>query len=168
MEINIYVLIIGCVVALLLPWVIIAFTNRKIYSWLLFIIYLIILCIGVFSEIEITKQSIIFNFEININYCFNVDKFLLWGFGLSNILINITMFIPFGMFIYYITKQRFWLTILIGFLSSLAIEFLQLALPIIRNAELFDIIANTISCAIGAIYCLVIIKVINKIKTLKK
>lgn len=76
---------------------------------------------------------------------------------LSDVSVNILGFIPFGtvLLLYLVSTCRWsnWkaaaVTILLGFLLSLAIELLQVLLPT-RDSSLLDVVNNTIGTGIGA------------------
>ena len=75
-----------------------------------------------------------------------------------NILGNIGVFVPIGVFAAVIFKKHFWGTVLIGFYISLVIETVQL--PLDRTTDIDDLILNTLGAAAGyGIY-----KIILKIK----
>ena len=68
--------------------------------------------------------------------------FVLNYYFLINFLGNIIMFMPFGLFIPYLWGISGKKTILIGFSSSLFIEFCQLFLS--RGTDVDDLILNTL------------------------
>lgn len=82
----------------------------------------------------------------------NINYFLI------NFLGNIIMFMPFGLFIPYLWGLSGKKTILIGFFSSLFIEFCQLFLS--RGTDVDDLILNTLGVSFG----LIIYKCIQKIR----
>lgn len=83
---------------------------------------------------------------IEMSYCFELYKsFIL------NIIGNIAIFVPVGIFIAYLFKTDFKHTTLLGFLISLTIEGGQL--PLDRSSDVDDLILNTTGTIIGyAIY----------------
>jgi glycopeptide antibiotics resistance protein len=81
-------------------------------------------------------------------------------------LFNIILFIPLGLFIPFLLsdkiKNKFWTTVFIAFVFSLAIECLQYIFAL-GVAETDDLICNVFGAMIGTIPYF-IIKLINKIK----
>jgi len=67
--------------------------------------------------------------------------------GLTNLLSNIVLFVPFG-YLYRLTIQRRGAFIL-GFSFSLSIELIQLFIPA-RTPSVIDILANTLGAGLGA------------------
>lgn len=89
--------------------------------------------------------------------------------GLHNIIGNILMFVPLGMFIPFLFKKRdkFWYVFSCGFLGSLFIEVNQLFLGD-RATDIDDVIFNTLGTVIGYILFKFIFKFIGKIKLVDK
>ncbi len=73
---------------------------------------------------------------------------------------NLIIFIPIGFLAPYIWKNLKAKAILIGFLLSCFVEFIQLFTD--RTSDYNDIILNTIGTAIGYVLCLIIKKIHNK------
>jgi glycopeptide antibiotics resistance protein len=124
--------------------------------------------LGVFCRFSIQNGRFYIGFAIDKRMWFAASKFAVYCGGKNNIIINLTMFLPFGLATAFLAKKHKLLKALIfGFLASLTIEFLQFALPINRTPELFDVAANTLSSVMGAIYCYIILfikKFVDKIK----
>jgi len=92
------------------------------------------------------------------------EKFLAWPWNefylgrnyWKNVAINIGGFIPFGLsFCAYlsavrITSRPILVTVILGFVVSLTIEFLQAFLPT-RDSGLTDVMTNTLGTAVGAV-----------------
>lgn len=82
---------------------------------------------------------------------------------LLNVIGNILLFVPFGFIISsYVKPNKFYLPVLISFLVSITIEFVQLNIG--RSFDVDDIILNTI----GATFGYLIYKIINKMPIFKK
>lgn len=76
-------------------------------------------------------------------------KLLSAGF-FKNILGNIILFVPFGMYItYYLETKKIYLPIIITFLTSITIEFAQYKIG--RTADVDDIILNLVGGILGYI-----------------
>lgn len=105
------------------------------------------------NHINLVPFSIIIYQFNNINSSYNV--FIL------NIIGNIIIFIPIGIFIAYLFKTKFLKTTFYGFLISAIIETVQLPLP--RTTDVDDLILNTTGTIIGYI----IYKIIKKLYLVK-
>lgn len=126
------------------------FKNKKWLVFTYFTIYFAVLFVGVFGKIGI-GQNVTISFDFSHN-AFDPSKFLLYDFGVQNILINIFMFFPISMLVFCTQKKNILLkTIIFGFLLSVFIEFMQFALPISRSVELTDVLFNTLSALLS--YC---------------
>ena len=92
----------------------------------------------------------IFNgFSSETNFYPFIDWQLQRGDYLTESLLNISLFIPFGFLIRQNTKFKPWQVILIGLFSSIAIEVLQPLLSFDRVSDVSDVITNTIGTCIG-------------------
>lgn len=134
--------------------------HIKIVFLILTILYSIIVCIGVFSNIKLGKTISISLFE-NTTHIKKEFNFNLSNIGKTDFIINILMFIPLGFLLNPLFKKRATvISICVGLIFSIFIETMQLLLPIIRGPELTDIILNTISCFVG-VCCYLILKTIK-------
>ena len=123
----------------------------KILGLVSFILYCIGLSLLVFGSVSITKEYAILTFN-NKSTWFS-SYFIFAEFGTANIIYNLAMLFPVSAFIFSQTEKNVFLkTIVTSFLISLTIEVFQFVLPIHRCTEIFDLITNTISGAIGYIY----------------
>lgn len=136
--------------------------HLKMVYVVLLILYIIILCIGVFTDIKVKKVVTIKHFSIPEN----ADKFFsfrLFTHNKKDILLNLFMFIPFGFFVACLfNKFKVLKTLSIGVASSIFIEVIQYFLPTVRTAQLTDIILNSISCLIGATLFVLILNLKKK------
>ena len=165
MTINLFILIFICFIFLILTPIIILFytrnnfKNRKIFMFIFSCFYFFVLIAGTICTIENQFPNLIFNFDFNNNWF--LLKFLLFNFGISNILINIGMLIPIGFIVYSFSKNNNFLKIiLLSIFISIFIELYQWVLPINRDTEIGDLIMNSFSGLISAIFC----KILKKIK----
>ena len=79
------------------------------------------------------------------------------------------MFFPVAAFVISQTdKNMFLKTILISFVLSFIIEFLQFILPVYRTTEVFDIVTNTISGIIGFVYFYFVYFITKKVRSKKQ
>jgi VanZ family protein len=80
-----------------------------------------------------------------------------WGYW-QDVVVNIAGFIPFGCCVFaYLSLTRVikhpgLITIILGLLTSLAIELLQVFLPT-RSSDTTDVLTNTLGTAIGVMVC---------------
>ncbi len=81
---------------------------------------------------------------------------------LFNILGNIGVFIPIGMFIPALFRKNLWGTALTGFYISLVIETVQL--PLERTTDVDDLILNTMGAILGYGIYQIILTIVNAIK----
>ncbi|NRG41637.1 VanZ family protein [Rathayibacter sp. VKM Ac-2835] len=64
---------------------------------------------------------------------------------------NVLLFVPLGLLAaLHLPARRAWLAVLLGMLTSTAVEAVQLLLLAQRHADLHDVLANTIGAAVGA------------------
>jgi glycopeptide antibiotics resistance protein len=131
-------------------------TLKTIISVLL-VCYLILLFIGTTFEVDLAFPNVSFNLKLNDNW-FSLH-FIAFNFGKINVLVNLALFLPLGFATFTLSKKHKVLkTVLFSFLLSTTIELSQWILPIYRNTEILDVILNTASGLISAIYCLFIQK----------
>ena len=121
----------------------------KIVFLILTFLYSIVVCIGVFTDIELGRTITISTFEnvSNIKKSFNFTIFETIN---TDFLINILMFVPLGFWL-PVGKERFrvfWKTYLVGFLLTVGIESLQLILSL-GLFEVADLFNNTMGTMIG-------------------
>lgn len=100
--------------------------------------------------IIIHLPNIFSGFSSEINFHPFIDWQLQRGDSLTESLLNISLFIPFGFLIRKNTKLTPLQTILTGFLFSICIEILQPLLSFDRVSDISDVITNTIGACIGA------------------
>lgn len=67
--------------------------------------------------------------------------------GSREALSNLALFLPFGVFVPLLWPRRRWLTPLLGFSLSLAVELLQM--PLRRAADLRDLLMNAAGVCVG-------------------
>lgn len=119
----------------------------KAALWSIFLIYIIVV-LG--ATLGTRSSSYVGNINLNlfssyIEACNSFSK-VEW----RNIILNILMFVPLGILLPLISRQclKFWVTYLLGFLSTIFLELIQLATG--RGIfELDDIFNNTLGCVIG-------------------
>ncbi|SDK35628.1 VanZ family protein [Lacicoccus qingdaonensis] len=75
----------------------------------------------------------------------------------NSLLMNIILFIPFGLFLYILTRKPF-LTTVLACLMSISIEVLQYVLPIGRISNIDDVILNTLGGIIGMLCGVLVLK----------
>lgn len=141
----------------------------KILAGIMLAVYFIFLLIGTTAKIDISLPNASFYLDFSSNW-FEMN-FIAFGTGKSNILINLVLFLPLGFVVFIFSKKRPLLkTIMFSLTLSITIELLQWILPITRNTEILDVILNTISGTISAIFCYFLKKLgaFNTKETIKK
>ena len=161
MSINtVLVVVLGVICYFVLPFLIWACVKkekiRNILTISFFCLYLVVLFIGVFGQLDIGNDLVTFSFDFGGKWC--AKKI---GFGLTNIskfdlVINLVMLFPVGMLVYYFAKRKKWwvkILLLLGFglLTGLLIETLQFILPVPRSVQLSDALLNMASTFVGGL-----------------
>ncbi len=138
----------------------------KILSYIFFCVFVCVLCVGVLGIVNIQK-TVTISFNFNGNWFGKGFNFLPYTFDLQDILINIIMLVPVGIFCAVNFKHKILWAFLFGLFFGIGIEFLQFALPIVRSPQLSDVILNTISSGIGGIFGVLLLYIKNKINLRK-
>ncbi|MBQ7672978.1 MAG: VanZ family protein [Alphaproteobacteria bacterium] len=108
---------------------------------------------GHFGEIVLTPIILKYIFEGHMDWLWWSEKSIF-----SNLILNIFLFIPFGISMPFIcSKCSFLKTALTGLMLSFFIEFIQFFLG--RECEIDDLICNTFGASIGFIFYLVLCKI---------
>ena len=132
--------------------------TRKTAYLVYLILFIPVLICGVFGKVNIGKIVTI-TFEKSGGVADKVFNFSPITKDVRDIVINIFMLVPIGLATYNLSnKHRLLKAILFGLLTGAFIETMQFILPIARSPQLTDIILNTISSLIGAVYALVLSK----------
>lgn len=133
---------------------------------ILFVIYLFLLFVGTAGKVSLKNNTLNIYFNFSGNW---FSLYFLWfSFSKTNALINLFLLFPVGYLVYtFCEKHKFIKTILLALAISLFIEIYQWVLPIHRNTELSDILFNTISGLVSAIYCNLLLR-FGAFKTNKK
>ena len=76
----------------------------------------------------------------------------------NSLVMNIILFIPFGFFVYILSRRPLLATVL-ACLMSISIEVLQYVLPIGRISNIDDVILNTLGGIIGMLAGVLVLKV---------
>ena len=124
--------------------------SKNDFIWFtIFYLYICIMLILTLMPITIHLPNIFSGFSSEINFHPFIDWQLQRGDYLTESLLNISLFIPFGFLIRKNTKLTPLQTILTGFLFSICIEILQPLLSFDRVSDISDVITNTIGTCIG-------------------
>ena len=162
MKINtILVLVLGGICYLVLPFLILLIKNektRKIVASICLVGFVGVLLIGVWSVVDANKDYVNITFNFGGKWC---NKTMKWDFSnisTFDLVINLVMLFPIGIFSFYFFKNKkiltkFLLLTLIGAFCGSFIELSQYILPISRSVQLSDIVFNTISVLFGGIIC---------------
>ena len=99
------------------------------------------------------RDSIIWRI-VEIFDWFPVTRWL--DFATVEFLANVAMFMPLGLFfVLLLGRRRWWLAIMFGVALTIAIEFVQLALPS-RVSDPRDLVANALGTTLGVLVALVV------------
>lgn len=123
-----------------------------------FILYILILCwmvffkgIGIFSTRQIIFEDIDQSYLMNISQRFAIqfryNHFTAYDI-LHNSIPNIVVFIPLGLFLPIIYKDKFGINLLIAFGMTLIIEIFQLVFPL-GGFEFWDMFTNIMGFILG-------------------
>ncbi|MDD3360348.1 MAG: VanZ family protein [Hespellia sp.] len=139
--------------------------KRKIVTGIIFAIYFVLLVWLILFKFSISIQNM--GHYRNINLIPFHDSLILNGrIDLSEIIYNIIVFIPLGIFWSVLKKKTaIWENILLGFCVSLAFEILQYVFAI-GASDITDVIGNTFGCFIGTGLYLILAKICGEKTTL--
>ncbi len=151
-------------VLVLVPGMILYKKNKITIKKLLYI-YLMVVYLGIMLSITIFRRPVgsragIVNLYINLGFGLRGNTPSLVGASFS--VLNILLFVPWGMIIYQFIQKRRRLTgvlktTLIGTLTSVGIECLQLITGT-GMFELTDMVTNTAGAFIGAVFISILLK----------
>lgn len=166
-NLNLAIIIVGLLFLVFPTLAMIVFLKNKkvlkIIGIIFFIIYLLGLMVLVFSKVTIYNNIVRVFFEFD-NKWFNI-YFLWFDFGKINVILNLIMMFPVSAFLFsQNSKNIFIKTMIVSFIISVSIEFLQFALPIGRCTEIFDVVLNVLSGLIGYLYFKIVNLISNKIR----
>lgn len=122
--------------------------NKFIWYTALYL-YICVMMMLTLMPIIIHIPNMFHGFSSETNFYPFIDWQLQRGDYLTESLLNISLFIPFGFLIRQNTTLKPWQVILIGLFSSIAIEVLQPLLSFDRVSDVSDVITNTIGTCIG-------------------
>lgn len=170
MKIHTYLIIILLAVFyLIVPLILILFVKnakiKKFCNILYCVVFCIILFVGVFFKVEISKSVTQINVDFSQGFFNKKFNFKFWSFDLQDFIINILMLFPFG----YVfnealkTKHKCLFSLLFGLMIGTFIELNQFILPIPRSPQLSDIIFNGLSVFIGSVFFVFVNFLIQKI-----
>ena len=122
-------------------------TRREVVMFFYFV-FMILLFTQTFivnpgiNDINLVPFRIIITQIANRNYSYEANLVFI-----LNIIGNIGIFVPVGMFVAYLFRTNFIKTALAGLCTSLFIEIVQL--PLERTSDVDDLILNTVGAVIG-------------------
>lgn len=169
------ILILGVFCYFFLPFIILCFVKKekikKIIAIVLLSLFIVILLVGTWGKLDIGKDVVRINFDFSGKFCNKTINFSFNNLQHFDIVINLIMMIPIGMFIVMLYNKNFikmmFLLLIVGALSGFFIELTQFVLPIQRNVQLSDVIFNMLSVLIGGLICRVYIAILNCVNKLK-
>ena len=112
------------------------------------------------------KMHITLYKELTSNNFIPFKEILRYHFGshlfMRNVIGNVLLFVPFGYFISYILKsEKVYLPLLITFITSLTIEFVQLSIG--RVFDVDDVMLNLIGGGLGFLIYYIFMKIYDKL-----
>ncbi len=156
---------------IILPFLILLLPNkaRKICAIISLIGFIIALLMGVWGKIDINRDYISFAFDFSGSWCAKSINLSFDNLSKLDIVINLLMLIPVGIFSFYAIKKynvalRLLFVTAIGLCCGAMIELTQFVLPVPRSVQLSDVIFNGISTLIGALICWLYSIIIDKIR----
>lgn len=175
----VFAIILFSTLYIICPIILIFLYNKrkvnKVLSIILLCLYSIVLCVGVFSHFSKDSQYVYINFDYSGQWASENITFGLIVAPLD-LAINLVMLIPYGViFILLRTykhpqlklSKHLIFSFLIGFAIGIFIEFFQFTLPIKRSIQFSDVILNSISCLLGSIYFVILMKIKDRIRKKK-
>ena len=133
--------------------------SRQTVLYLLFATYLT----GVYAVVGLPDIAY-YRYSPNIN----LEPFLYMFSDLGNTVLNVVLFLPLGFFlpILWADFSSVWKTVLVGFLTSLTIEVLQIFT--FRATDINDLMTNTLGSLIGYFLGLAIVKFVPAVEPEKR
>lgn len=142
--------------------------NNKVRRRWLFCLYIVVVLYVTVMPFGIYKGYINSSCLETVNLVPFRDVVMHYGDAVKEALLNVIMFIPFGLFYPMAYRKHFFKTILVAFCFSLAIEFYQLVgvwfcFEHTRTFDVTDLINNTIGSAIGFGLFAIVQRALNKL-----
>ena len=144
--------------------------NQKVLKIIIIILltlYLVVLFLSTTGHMSIGKNGISVRFTVKGGWFDKTPILDLLPHDFNDFYRNVILALPLGSCIIILKQDKFWKCManafFIGFGVSFAIEFIQYATPLYRFPQLSDLIFNTLSCVLGALYTFGIIKLKEKI-----
>lgn len=137
----------------------------KVVLWSIFLIYMIVVLGATIGDRVSGYESVNLHLFSSYKDAYNNFSLREWRY----IILNILMFVPIGFMMPLLLKkcERWYITYLVGFTTSLFIEILQLISK--RGIfEIDDIINNTLGCTIGYGIVMIFISLFKRKKVGKK
>lgn len=136
----------------------------KKFSWVLFILYLILMAYFLFFSEYLNRGSLGTEYRYNLTLFQEVKRSFwclnhgVYSYFWLNFVMNILAFVPLGFFLPLLSKtitgRKFWYVFLSAFQFTLAIELLQLVLKV-GTFDVDDIFLNTVGGILGYILFLI-------------
>ena len=169
---NVYlVLTAGITCYFILPFLLWLIKNEKLKSILthvFFGLYLCVLLAGVFGRVDISGGLVKVSFDFGGEWAAKTINWSVSNITTFDLLINLFMVIPVGMYIAYLSRRKkmvisLLLFVALGFATGLFIESFQFILPIQRSVQLSDVLLNMASVVIGGLVGVLYLFMANKI-----
>ncbi len=139
----------------------------KIIMTLLLVCYLVLLFLNTTSYMRVGRGGISIAVSVKGGWFDKKPMLDILPYDFEDFYKNIIMLLPLGTCVAALKQCKLWKCMVyaffIGFGVSFCIEFIQYATPLYRFPQLSDLIFNTLSCMLGALYTIGIIKLKEKI-----
>ncbi|MGN1207955.1 MAG: VanZ family protein [Christensenellales bacterium] len=158
---------------LILPFCVTIFLKnkkaKKIFNIVYAVVFCLILFVGVFFKIDISKQTTTISLALNGAFFSKTFNFKFWKVDFQDFVINILMLFPLGYCFNQLfkSKQKWLYAFLLGLLVGLFIEICQFIFPVPRSPQLSDILLNGTSVLLGSVFFMLIDFVKTKINNRK-
>jgi VanZ family protein len=140
----------------------------KILAIIFLCLFVGVLCVGTVGQVQITPQATKISFDFSQNFCDKKVSLSFLGLTKFDIVTNLLMLLPVGIFVVYFYRKNFiktaLLLIIVGVCCGFIIELTQFILPIKRSVQLSDAVFNAISVILGGIIGFIYLKLGKIIK----
>ncbi len=162
------ILLITYIIAL--PLLLFLVKNQKALKIIMVIFlvgYLVLLFLNTTSYMRVSKDGISIVVSIKGGWFDKKPILNILPYDFDDFYKNIILGLPLGTCVVILKQNKFWKCMIyaffIGFGVSFGIEFIQYATPLYRFPQLSDLIFNTLSCMLGALYTFGLMKLKEKL-----
>jgi hypothetical protein len=156
---TMFIVYIGMALLIALPIFAWAFRRSFLMNLIVdivFLVYLVILCVGVFAKVDFDMTSTYIEWDFNQGWVNKTINFSVSNIEKTDMFLNLVMLVPIGVFVAYKSDcgdhVSFVILFFIGLMIGLGIELFQFVLPVPRSVQLSDVLLNSVSVCIGGFY----------------